>query len=67
MIEPEPSASPVERPGPTDFYSASVKHEARKAAEAGMVLPAIPGKYGWVRRLFAFHNHSPEFFRKLRF
>ena len=32
MIEPEPSASPVERPGPTDFYSASVKHEARKAA-----------------------------------
>ena len=42
MIEPEPSESPVERPGPTDFYSASVKHEARKAAVwLGMALAIV--------------------------
>ena len=42
MIEPEPSASPVERPGPSDFYSASVRHEARKAAVwLGMALAIV--------------------------
>lgn len=28
---------------------------------------AIPDQHGWLRRLFTFHNHRPDFFRKLRF
>jgi tRNA(adenine34) deaminase len=30
-------------------------------------LHAIPERHGLLRRLFAFHNHAPDFFRKLRF
>jgi len=42
MIEPEPSATPVERPGPADFHSASVRNEARKAAIwLGMALAIV--------------------------
>ena len=42
MIEPEPSASPDERPGPTDFHSASVRNEVRKAAVwLGMALAIV--------------------------
>ena len=28
---------------------------------------AIPARHGLLRRLFAFHNHAPDLFRKLRF
>lgn len=42
MTEPEPSATPVERPGPADFHSASVRNEARKAAVwLGMALAIV--------------------------
>jgi tRNA(adenine34) deaminase len=30
-------------------------------------LRAIPERHSLLRRLFAFHNHAPDFFRKLRF
>ncbi len=30
-------------------------------------LHAIPERHGFLRRLFAFHNHAPDFFRRLRF
>jgi hypothetical protein len=30
-------------------------------------LRAVPAQYGLLRRLFAFHNHAPDLFRKLRF
>ncbi|HZP68767.1 MAG TPA: nucleoside deaminase [Pseudolabrys sp.] len=33
---------------------------------ASITLPALPERSGWLRRLFTFHNHSPNFFRKLR-
>jgi tRNA(adenine34) deaminase len=36
------------------------------AAEAA-TFHAIPARHGLVRRLFAFHNHAPDLFRKLRF
>jgi tRNA(adenine34) deaminase len=32
-----------------------------------MTFDAIPERHGWLRRLFAFHNHRPDLFRKLRF
>src|SRR5436190_7250421 len=42
MIEPAPSASPVERPGPADFHSRSVRDEVRKAAVwLGMALAIV--------------------------
>jgi tRNA(adenine34) deaminase len=38
------------------------------AAEVGAkTLHAIPAQHGLLRRLFAFHNHAPDLFRKLRF
>ena len=37
-------------------------------ADVGLTtLHAIPERHGFLRRLFAFHNHAPDFFRKLRF
>jgi tRNA(adenine34) deaminase len=37
-------------------------------AHAGSTtLHAIPERHGFLRRLFAFHNHAPDFFRRLRF
>ena len=30
-------------------------------------LHAIPERHGFLRRLFAFHNHAPDFFRRLPF
>jgi tRNA(adenine34) deaminase len=39
-----------------------------RSAEAGFTtLRAIPERHSVLRRLFAFHNHAPDFFRKLRF
>ena len=50
---------------------AVIKHRGYlggRGADAGSTtLRAIPERHGLLRRLFAFHNHAPDFFRKLRF
>jgi tRNA(adenine34) deaminase len=40
---------------------------ARGADSGSTMLHAIPERHGILRRLFAFHNHAPDLFRKLRF
>ena len=39
----------------------------RSANAGSTMLRAIPERHGVLRRLFAFHNHAPDFFRRLRF
>jgi tRNA(adenine34) deaminase len=48
---------------------AVIKHRGYlggRSADA-TTLRAIPEQHSLLRRLFAFHNHAPDFFRKLRF
>jgi len=37
------------------------------SANHAATLRAIPERHSLLRRLFAFHNHAPDFFRRLRF
>lgn len=39
----------------------------RSAGAVSKTFDAIPEQHGWLRRLFTFHNHRPDLFRKLRF
>jgi hypothetical protein len=39
----------------------------RSGNAGSATLRAIPERHGVLRRLFAFHNHAPDFFRRLRF
>ena len=39
---------------------------AQRGQAGSETFHAIPDQPGWLRKLFAFHNHRPDFFRKLR-
>lgn len=50
---------------------AAIKHRGYlggcSATAGSTTLRAIPERRGVLRRLFAFHNHAPDFVRRLRF